>query len=402
MRNPISILVVDDDPALVSASRALLSRRGCRVEAVFSGLDAVTRVRAGGIDAVLMDVWMPEVDGLSALEELARLPNPPRVVLMSGRIDARVEQAVTEGRALACLTKPVDFDLALTLLADQAPERPLSIKTSQDRAAAAAFASQAVAHGEAFLEGAPQLPAGTPVAVSLATLSGELTLLGVADPQSPRPGGKRGLGVRLSELSAAQVRALRTLASAPPEPPPAPREEPADRAREAYRRGLEKLETGKYDRALVDLRAARELNPTDPLMAAAALRAEELAGQERARRLYQDAQKVADSDPAEALRRLEDAIRLDPTRAAYHREAARLYLGQGDAMQLAEERLATAVHLAPSDPTPRLHLAQLLERVGRPQEALWACEAARGLFPGDPELARLAARLERKLQPREE
>ena len=78
MKAPLHILIVDDDPALVSAARALLARRGCLLDAVFSGLDAVARVRAGGIDAVLMDVWMPEVNGLSALEEISRLPSPPR------------------------------------------------------------------------------------------------------------------------------------------------------------------------------------------------------------------------------------------------------------------------------------------------------------------------------------
>ncbi|HCF58425.1 MAG TPA: hypothetical protein DFS52_10580, partial [Myxococcales bacterium] len=94
------ILIVDDDPALVRAARGLLARRDCHVEAVFSGLDAVARVRAGGIDAVLLDVWMPEVDGLSVLDELSRLPNPPRTVLMSGNVDDRVEAAVAAGRAL--------------------------------------------------------------------------------------------------------------------------------------------------------------------------------------------------------------------------------------------------------------------------------------------------------------
>lgn len=393
MHEPLNVLIVDDDPALVSAARALLSRRGCRLDAVFSGLDAVARVRAGGIDAVLMDVWMPEVDGLSALEEIARLPNPPRVVLMTGHIDAKIEEVVASGRALACLPKPVDFDLALTLLAGEAPERPLQLRVALDPGALAGFAAGALSRASGFVEDAPQLPPGTAISLVLELPQGQLTLVGVADP-SCRPAGKRGLGLKLADLTEAQQQALRTVGGPPPEVSPARSEATSNRARELFHRGLEKLESGEYDVALRDLKAARDLNPGDAVLAAAALRAEELAGVDKARVLFRDSQKV--SDPREALRLVEEAIRLDPSRASYQREAARLYLHLGDAIQQAEERLAAAIHLAPSDPEPRLHLVQLLERAGRPREALWACEAAMGLFPGDPELLKLAARLRRK------
>lgn len=396
MRAPIHILVVDDDPALASAARALLSRKECHIDAVFSGLDAVARVRAGGIDALLLDVFMPEVDGLSVLDEIGRLPNPPRVVLMSGNPDANVEQAIASGRALACLTKPVDFSIAIALLLNEAPERPLQLKPELNPAQLSAFAAAAV-RGAVFLEGAPQLPPGTAVSLALDLPSGPLELLAISDPTA-RPPVRRGLGLKLVELTEAKVSALRGVALPPSEPPPVKAEAPLNRARELYRRGLEKLEIGKYDTALLDLRAARDLEPANPLLAAACARAEELAGVERARALFRDAETLAEKDPRAALRRVEDAIRLDPTRASYHRESARLllFLGDGDSMDLAEERLAAAIHLAPSDPSPRLHLAQLLERAGRPREALWACEAALHLFPSDPELIKVVARLRRK------
>jgi len=393
MKAPLNVLIVDDDPALVSAARALLARRGCRLDAVFSGLDAVARVRAGGIDAVLMDVWMPEVNGLSALEEISRLPNPPRVVLMTGHIDARSEEAVASGRALACLPKPVDFDLALTLLAGEAPDRPLQVRTALEQSELTSFAAGALARGMAFLDEAPQLPASTAVSLTLEMSGGQLTLLGVADPAA-RPAGKRGLGLKLADLTEAQQHALRSVSGPSPEVAPARPEGASNRARELYHRGLQKMETGEYDLAQKDLKAARDLAPGDTLFAAAALRAEELAGVEKARLLFRESQKV--NDPREAVRLVEEAIRLDSSRASYHREAARLYLHLGDAIQQAEERLAAAIHLAPSDPEPRLHLVQLLERASRPREALWACEAAMGLFPGDPELIKLAARLRRK------
>lgn len=396
MRPPLNVLIVDDDPALVSAARALLTRRGCRLDAVFSGLDAIARVRAGGINAVLMDVWMPEVDGLSALEEISRLPNPPRVVLMTGHIDAKIEDAVIEGHALACLPKPVDFDLALTLLAAEAPDRPLQLRVALEPAALTLFAAQAISRGSVFVEDAPQLPPGTAISLIVEMPSGQVTLVAVADPTA-RVAGRRGLGLKLADLTEAQQQALRSVGGSTHDAIPVKSEKSeatSNRARELYHRGLQKLESGEYDVALMDLKAARDLTPSDEVLAAAALRAEELAGVEKARLLFRDSQKM--SEPREALRLVEEAIRLDPSRAVFHREAARLYLHLGDAIQQAEERLAAAIHLAPSDPEPRLHLVQLLERAGRPKEALWACEAAMGLFPGDPELLKLSARLRRK------
>ncbi|MFN7132070.1 MAG: response regulator, partial [Myxococcales bacterium] len=204
MAEPLTILVVDDDPSVVTAARGLLSRRGHRIEAVFKAMDAIARIRAGGVDAVLMDVWMPEVDGLSALEEIAGLPNAPRVVLMSGDIDARVEAAVTAGKALACLEKPIDFEVANTLLSGEAPERPLDVRPRQTGSALGAIASQILTRGTAFVDGAPQLPAGTPVSLILDVNGKEpLLLLGVADP-AVRLAGKRGLGLKIAALTDAQ------------------------------------------------------------------------------------------------------------------------------------------------------------------------------------------------------
>jgi tetratricopeptide (TPR) repeat protein len=233
------------------------------------------------------------------------------------------------------------------------------------------------------------------VAITVTTPQGPLTLLAVADP-GVRYAGKRGLGVRLAELTSSQIELLRSVGAAVPEVSAPTKEAPPNRGRELYRRALEKIETAKYDSALLDLKVARDLEPADPLIQAAMMRAEELAGVEKARNLFRRSESLTEKEPSEALRLVEDAIRLDPTRAMYHREAARLCLQIGGSVEHAEERLGAAIHLAPSDPAPRLLLAQMLERAGRPQEAFWACEAALGLFPGDKELLKLATRLRRK------
>jgi two-component system sensor histidine kinase/response regulator len=68
------VLVVDDVPMNLEILRSLLEVAGCAVETADSGLEAVERVRKGGLDVILMDMQMPLMDGVSATQEIRRLP----------------------------------------------------------------------------------------------------------------------------------------------------------------------------------------------------------------------------------------------------------------------------------------------------------------------------------------
>ena len=74
----IRVLIVDDEPAARDAIRALL--RGDPEISVMgecrNGREAVAAVQAGGIDLVFLDVQMPELDGLRALEQFPRTSRP--------------------------------------------------------------------------------------------------------------------------------------------------------------------------------------------------------------------------------------------------------------------------------------------------------------------------------------
>jgi two-component system response regulator AtoC len=110
MANPISILVVDDEPSMLRYLRTLLEVEGYRVETASSGEEAVhrmTAVRGPQPDLVLLDVLMPPgIDGLQTLEQLRdKLPHV-KVVMLSCVSDTRkVVQAIRLG-AHDYLTKP--------------------------------------------------------------------------------------------------------------------------------------------------------------------------------------------------------------------------------------------------------------------------------------------------------
>ena len=84
-----SVLVVDDDPGFLSLTSQILE--GLGVDVLTTAVDAesaITCAEAGRPDAVLVDVGLPDRDGVDLGHQLAALPWRPRVVLTSSDRDA--------------------------------------------------------------------------------------------------------------------------------------------------------------------------------------------------------------------------------------------------------------------------------------------------------------------------
>src|SRR6187402_565116 len=75
--SPMTILVVDDEPAVRESLRRALQLEGYEVELAVDGQEALERLSEEGIDAVVLDVSMPRLDGLLArLRALLRRAAP--------------------------------------------------------------------------------------------------------------------------------------------------------------------------------------------------------------------------------------------------------------------------------------------------------------------------------------
>ncbi len=77
----MKILVVDDEKVLVKGIKFNLEHEGYEVEGVYDGSSAVELARGGAFDLIIMDVMMPEIDGLEACMRIREFSDVPIIML---------------------------------------------------------------------------------------------------------------------------------------------------------------------------------------------------------------------------------------------------------------------------------------------------------------------------------
>lgn len=104
------VLVVDDNTLNREVATDFLELVGIRVETAVNGLDALRKMEAADYDVVLMDMHMPEMNGLEAVMEIRRRPQWKTLPVIALTAQAREEdhQASIRAGMTAHLTKPID------------------------------------------------------------------------------------------------------------------------------------------------------------------------------------------------------------------------------------------------------------------------------------------------------
>jgi CheY-like chemotaxis protein len=100
------ILLADDDPDVLLGVRDRLESFGFQVTAVSNGREAVEEIRLGEYALVIMDVTMPEMDGIAALRMMRRTQPDTPVVIITANVE-NASASLAEG-ARAHLLKPID------------------------------------------------------------------------------------------------------------------------------------------------------------------------------------------------------------------------------------------------------------------------------------------------------
>jgi DNA-binding response OmpR family regulator len=103
------ILVVEDDEPLRSLYKYELEEEGHEVIIADDGKTALNSLEQSSYDLILLDMVMPEMDGLKTLEKIASLQKRTPVILHTAYLQSKAE--VLSGLADACLTKSSDLSI---------------------------------------------------------------------------------------------------------------------------------------------------------------------------------------------------------------------------------------------------------------------------------------------------
>src|SRR5687768_15076596 len=108
-RQRFTVLVVEDDAAMRELLLESLGDGGYRVEASPNGRAGADRVRQGGIDLVISDVRMPELDGIDLLREIQAVEPAPHVVTVTAFGSIETAKRALKLGAYDYITKPFEI-----------------------------------------------------------------------------------------------------------------------------------------------------------------------------------------------------------------------------------------------------------------------------------------------------
>lgn len=105
----LSILVVDDEPDICDLIKDILNDEGYRATSAANGAEARVAFSAQKPDLILLDIWMPDIDGISLLKEFKQLDARTTIIMMSGH--GTIETAIEATRLGAAdfIEKPVSI-----------------------------------------------------------------------------------------------------------------------------------------------------------------------------------------------------------------------------------------------------------------------------------------------------
>jgi CheY-like chemotaxis protein/anti-sigma regulatory factor (Ser/Thr protein kinase) len=121
------ILVVDDDRATRHILRKVLTGAGFSTTVAKDGLAALAALRSKKFDVLLLDVWMPRMNGLELLAKIRKRKNKPRVVVMTSDDAPQTLLEAVREHAFKYVHKPADPPALLRAVREvlDAPEMPL-------------------------------------------------------------------------------------------------------------------------------------------------------------------------------------------------------------------------------------------------------------------------------------
>jgi two-component system, NtrC family, nitrogen regulation response regulator NtrX len=129
------VLVVDDDAGIRDTLRMILEYEGYEVETSADGRTALADLDSAPVDAVLLDIKMPGMDGLEVLDKIVARENAPPVLMISGHGDIATAVESTRRGAIDFLEKPPQRERILVSLANALSRNKLAAENERLRMA---------------------------------------------------------------------------------------------------------------------------------------------------------------------------------------------------------------------------------------------------------------------------
>lgn len=113
------ILVVDDDESIRSTVKAILQEEGYTVDIASTGQEAIQKSKDNKYNVALLDIRLPDIEGVELLELLKEGVPRIRKIMVTGYPSIQNSVAAVNKRADAYLIKPVDPDNLLAVVEEQ-------------------------------------------------------------------------------------------------------------------------------------------------------------------------------------------------------------------------------------------------------------------------------------------
>jgi two-component system nitrogen regulation response regulator NtrX len=105
-----SLLIVDDEPSILQSLGGLLSDEGFGVATALNGYEALKIIEAESPDLVLLDIWMPGIDGIETLKEIKKEYPNIQVIIITGHGTIETAVKATKLGAYDLIEKPLSID----------------------------------------------------------------------------------------------------------------------------------------------------------------------------------------------------------------------------------------------------------------------------------------------------
>ena len=105
-----SILIVDDEPSILQSLGGLLSDEGFEIATALNGYEALKIIDRESPDLVLLDIWMPGIDGIETLKEIKKGNPYIQVIIITGHGNIETAVKATKLGAFDLIEKPLSID----------------------------------------------------------------------------------------------------------------------------------------------------------------------------------------------------------------------------------------------------------------------------------------------------